>query len=143
MLGRIRLDPATDADNHVGADNFFTEAENGLAQEWNVDGVYLNPPWGKQTPTRLEWWAARCWDYAQEHPDWGLILLTPASVNGKWFHRYLVRGGAKICFPDGRLSYLNLQGKPVAGTNFDSSVAYWGPNRLLFASIFSEIGWVP
>lgn len=42
----IGLDPCTEASNPVGAEHFFTEEDDGLAQPWSGYGLtYVNPPY--------------------------------------------------------------------------------------------------
>lgn len=52
--GTIDLDPATHPSNPTRARFFFTEADDGLAQSWNIDAdpdyfadIFVNPPFGK------------------------------------------------------------------------------------------------
>jgi len=44
--GHIGLDPCTAAHNPTGADVFYTEEDDGLAQDWSGHGlVFVNPPY--------------------------------------------------------------------------------------------------
>jgi phage N-6-adenine-methyltransferase len=56
----------------VPCDNFYTQADDGLAQEWH-GRVWMNPPFSNPTP-----WVQRWLQHAN-----GIALL-PTS-NGKWF----------------------------------------------------------
>lgn len=41
------LDPCADDKNHK-CDKYFTEKENGLAQDWCGESVFCNPPYGRE-----------------------------------------------------------------------------------------------
>lgn len=43
---RFTLDPCATPENAKCA-KFFTEADDGLAQDWSDETVWLNPPYGK------------------------------------------------------------------------------------------------
>ena len=52
-LGGIELDPASSAlaNETVRADRYFTIDQDGLAQDWKAETVWINPPYGHRTGT--------------------------------------------------------------------------------------------
>jgi hypothetical protein len=55
VLGGFDLDPASSdmAQRVVKAAHYFTEATNGLVQEWRARSVWLNPPYGRMLMARF------------------------------------------------------------------------------------------
>ncbi len=135
----IHLDPATAPDNPTGAEVFYTE--QGLEQDWSfARNIFMNPPWSKELRMPVEWWVARMWDVAQDHPDKPMIATIPASVNSKWFHKYCWSAGG-ICFPEGRVAYDPPPGEPKASSpTFDTAIVYWGTRRQRFNEAFRSLG---
>ena len=73
-LGRIDLDPCTEDDNPTAANNFYTVADDGLAQPWEGN-VYCNPPYGKAR----EPWVKRCIEHAAQGEK--VVLLIPSHTD--------------------------------------------------------------
>jgi len=140
VLGQF-LDVATDSDNPTKAATFYTEADDGLSQDWGHASVFCNPPWSKTRPIRM--WAALAWQYAEDIPEGQLIFVSPASVNSLWFHDFLAAAQAH-CFPRGRVKYEMPEGFDQGdGATFDTCVTYFGPHRDTFRRAFREVGWCP
>ncbi len=49
IFGRINLDPCADLRSPVVADRFYYVEDDGLAQPWNADTVFCNPPYSRTT----------------------------------------------------------------------------------------------
>jgi hypothetical protein len=133
VMGSIDLDPASceEANETVRATQYFTEAENGLAQAW-YGNVWLNPPYGRQSG-----------DFAQrllQHYCDGLVrqavLLVNANVTDtKWFAplwNYV------ICFTDHRIDFDNTDDK--SGSTHGSCFVYLGANEADFIREFKQHG---
>jgi len=134
FCGRVALDPCSNANSVVNAVESYSLPDDGLAVDWYGRADYglcfINPPFGaaKITP-----WINKI---LVERGSCEMILLSPASVDTKWF-RPLWKADA-ICFVAGRLTFL---GAPASAT-FPVSLAYWGNRRYRFASVFEALGHV-
>lgn len=100
------LDPAAPAGGvpWVPARRYFTREDDGLTQPWR-GRVWLNPPYGRQTPLWLERLA--------EHGDG--IALVFARSDTAWFQAYAARATA-LCFIAGRLTFVPGDGRAGAST---------------------------
>lgn len=140
----IGLDPFSAHDNPTGAKRFYTEADDGFSAPWDVsDAIFVNPPWSKKLGIPIAWPLALVWAHADQNPDTQLIVVTPASVNARWFHRYCVPAAAKL-FPNKRVVYEPPPGMASFDSpNFDTAVLYFGPRPEVFAACFGHLGWIP
>jgi phage N-6-adenine-methyltransferase len=142
VLGRIYLDPASSAiaQRRVRADNFFTEADDGLAQEWH-GRVWLNPPYSKGLIGRFT--DKLVSEYISGNVT-EAILLVNDSTDTKWFHK-AADGCAVVCFTKGRVSFLTPSGEQVGSPAMGNAFFYFGAEPEKFASEFGEIGlvWTP
>ncbi|HET8689681.1 MAG TPA: DNA N-6-adenine-methyltransferase [Methanosarcina sp.] len=75
---------------------YFTEAENGLAQEWS-GMVWMNPPYGRE----IGKWMRKAYESAQAGAT--VVCLVPARTDTAWWHDYAIRG--EIRFIRGRLKF--------------------------------------
>lgn len=82
------------------ADRAFTKADDGLSQPWE-GRVWLNPPYGAETPRWLE--------RMSEHRHG--IALVMARTDTQWFHRHGATADA-VCFLEGRVKFVNRDGEP-------------------------------
>lgn len=126
---------------------FFDEKANGLAQSWAGETVWMNPPYGRQTPQ----WMAKLRESAMLDRAMGTTLV-PARVGVDWWRSYVrqmdgeagrlrdVRSMQKgydltwyrferlvvgIYFHDERLPFDGLDGAP-----FDSALIFYAhPTR--------------
>ena len=90
------LDPCADACNHK-CEKYYTEFEDGLAQNWSRETVFCNPPYGRQ----IEPWVAKCCAH-----DGTAVLLVPARTDTRWFHEFIYRNSrAEVRFIRGRLRF--------------------------------------
>jgi len=113
LYGPFDLDPCSTDDNAKCA-RHFTEAANGLDQEW-TGRVFMNPPYGKQIPK----WVAKAYRSAQAGAL--VVCLLPARTDTDWWHRYCQRG--EVTFLRGRLKFGD--GKGTAP--FPSAVVVFRP----------------
>lgn len=90
-FGRLAWDLCADETNCVVRNNkgersrqFFSERENGLAQQWsNLGGnLWCNPPFGRIAP-----WAKKASEEAC--PLSPVFLLTPAAVGANWWWEFV------------------------------------------------------
>jgi ParB family chromosome partitioning protein len=136
VMGDIDLDPASSvaANGVIGADQFYTEEDDGLTKEWS-GRVWLNPPYGQPVMTQF------C-DKLVESFDDGFveqaIVLTNNATETKWFHR-LASAASAICFPLGRISFWYPEREsftPLQGQAF----FYFGKSVHTFRKTFQQFG---
>lgn len=84
-----------DLDGAASADNALLPVFSDGAESWSGSRVFCNPPWNK-IPEFVELAAT-----AQL-----AVLLVPARVNAKWFHRALALG-ADVRYFQGKLKFGN------------------------------------
>lgn len=95
------LDGAANAENALTSE-YLTQED--LFQSWNRQRVFCNPPWSK-IPEFIE--KAAFAELA--------VLLVPARVNARWFHRALELG-AEVRFFEGRPQFRIDDGRPGASS---------------------------
>lgn len=112
------LDPCCRPES-AKAVRYFTEADNGLAQDWGTERVFMNPPYGREVYA----WTRK----AREAAARGALVvgLLPASCDLAWWHEDVV-GHAEIRFIRGRVRFLT--GGPYRASGFFASVVVvWRP----------------
>ena len=88
---------------------YFTKAEDGLAQTWN--GVcWMNPPYGRE----IGKWVEKAYNSAKQGAT--VVCLLPARTDTRWWHDYCMNG--EIRFVRGRLKF----GGARNGAPFPSAV---------------------
>lgn len=75
---------------------YFTEAENGLLQEWEGT-VWMNPPYGRE----IGEWIQKAYESAQNGAT--VVCLIPSRTDTAWWHEYCMNG--EIRFVRGRLRF--------------------------------------
>lgn len=92
------LDPAASDDN-AKCEKYYTKDQNGLAQSWQGEVVFCNPPYGRNVgewvkKARDEYLLGAC----------TVAMLLPSRTDTKWFHDYIL-GTAEVRFVRGRLKF--------------------------------------
>ena len=106
------LDPCADLENHK-TEKYFSVEDNGLTQSWDGERVFMNPPYGRQIGE---------WVKKASETDGLVVCLVPARTDTKWWHNYVVGGGAEIYYVPGRLKF----GGSKNSAPFPSAVLiYW------------------
>jgi hypothetical protein len=83
-LGGIVLDPCTESDNPTKADRFYALPADGLAEPWDAETIFCNPPYGKAR----EPWVERCISAGETGAC--VVLLIPAATDTRIFQRALL-----------------------------------------------------
>jgi site-specific DNA-methyltransferase (adenine-specific) len=89
------LDPCADATNYK-CPKYYTQSDNGLAQSWDNETVFCNPPYGRE----IKHWVKK----ASEAVGGVVVMLIPARTCTSYFHDY-VYNKAEIRFIRGRLKF--------------------------------------
>jgi len=82
-------------------DKYYTPIEDGLAQNWEGETVYCNPPYGRQQKL----WIKKCYEEGMK-PNTTVVLLVPSRTDTIAFHSYIYHK-AEIRFVKGRLKFGN------------------------------------
>lgn len=99
----------------IPAKNVYSIKDDGLTKEWH-GSVWLNPPYGKQTPSWLE--------RMSEHRDG--IALVFSRTDCRWFHDYIAKSDAML-FLKGRVKFIDGNGVTGnSGAGSGSLLAAWG-----------------
>lgn len=132
VLGGIDLDPASceAANAVVQAARYFTEEDNGLAQEWK-GRVWLNPPYGRLAGTFVAYLGEQ---FACGNVDAAVVLISSASTSTAWFRPLR---DAALCFTDHRINFSGVKGNTTG-----SIFAYLGSDRAAFRAEFAQFGMV-
>ncbi len=75
----------------------YTQAENGLAQDWSGEHVFLNPPFGRE----IHRWMKKA--YRESLRGALVVCLVPARTDTTWWHAYAAKG--EVQFIKGRLCF--------------------------------------
>jgi len=113
------LDPCATKENAKCA-KFFTQEDDGLAQDWSGERVFCNPPYGRG----LKDWVRK----AHEESKKGalVVMLIPARTDTSYWHDYIVGGGADIRYLRGRLKF----GGSANSAPFPSALIMWWGREL-------------
>lgn len=111
----FELDVCANAEN-AKCKHYFTEEEDGLAQEWT--GVcWMNPPYGRE----IIHWMKKAYESSLEGAT--IVCLVPARTDTKWWHEYAMKG--QIEFIRGRLKF----GDAKNSAPFPSAVVVFYPPK--------------
>lgn len=80
-------------------EDYFTEADNGLARSRSGRTAWCNPPYGKQIAD---------WVKKASEENATTVMLLPSRTDTKWFHDY-VYGKAEVRFIKGRVKFGGMQ----------------------------------
>lgn len=136
VLGTIDLDPASHevAQRRIKATQYYTAADNGLDRDWH-GRVWLNPPYSRGM---IDAFTLKLVAEIENGNVSAAVVLTHNYTDTAWFHG-LLDGAAAVCFPRGRIKFVNAVSdacNPTQGQTF----FYYGPNVDHFAEVFGAFG---
>lgn len=105
------LDPCANEQN-AKCKKFYTIEQDGLAQSWQGEIVFCNPPYGRE----LSKWVEKAYKESRK-PNTIVVMLIPARTDTKYFHQYIYKK-SEIRFIKGRLKF----GNSTNGAPFPSMV---------------------
>lgn len=108
------LDVCANAEN-TKCENYFTEEQNGLEQEW-TGTCFMNPPCGRTIGV----WMSKAYSASKDN-NATVVCLVPARTDTKWWTQYAIHG--EIYFVVGRLKFGN---QPNAAP-FPSAIVVFRP----------------
>lgn len=91
------LDPCATPEN-AKCDLYFTQEEDGLSQNW-LGTVFMNPPYGRE----IGKWVKKAYEESLNGAT--VVCLIPARTDTKYWHEYVIGGGAEVRFIKGRLKF--------------------------------------
>lgn len=115
--GPFTLDPCATLEN-AKCEKFFTIDDNGLAQSWQGETVFMNPPYGRQ----IGKWIEKA--YRESLGEATVVCLIPARTDTAYWHDYVMRAG-EIVLLRGRVRFVG--GKSSAP--FPSAVVAFSGDR--------------
>jgi ParB family chromosome partitioning protein len=132
VMGSIDLDPASCAlaNQTVRATRYYTQEENGLAQEW-YGNVWLNPPFSCVGP-----WVKRAIREYEKGQIEQAVLLIPNDSTTRW---YFLIWDYLISFPEKRILF-HRPGRDIEHPRFSTVFVYLGWNEQAFIDVFSKFG---
>lgn len=120
-------DPATNKDNPLGCNTFYTEEKDGLMHDW-PGNVFINPPFGwgyyKDQWTYITGlWIKEAWyrcfsDMYRKSNTKMITMIIPAAVSTKVYHKYI-------------WSYENARARPGVRVNFYPKRIKFGGSKMV------------
>lgn len=135
VMGEITLDPASSAiaNRVVGATYFYTNEDDGLAQDW-TGCVWLNPPYSQP---EIGQFADKVHQELRAVEQ--ICILVNNATETAWFQR-LLEVADSVCFLSSRVKFLDTNLKPTGAPLQGQAVLYAGPNTDAFCAEFSRLG---
>ncbi|MHC1767932.1 MAG: DNA N-6-adenine-methyltransferase [Verrucomicrobiia bacterium] len=136
-MGSIDLDPAScpKANKTVKAARIYTKDDDGLTQPW-AGNVWMNPPYSQSLIAQFS-------NKISEEFDAGRILQACVLVNNAtetaWFQR-MMRSASAVCFPRGRIHFIDPSGTPAGAPLQGQAVSYFGEPTKRFERVFGPLG---
>lgn len=94
------LDPCATREN-AKCPRFFNREDDGLAQDWGDEVVFMNPPYG----AAIGRWMRKAYESARAGAT--VVCLVPARTDTAWWHLYAMKGEVRLL--RGRLKFGNAQ----------------------------------
>lgn len=137
VMGSIDTDPASSefANRLVGATEYFDARRDGREQRWSGN-VWMNPPYGQ--PLCADFCEAVVQKYGMGEIAQACVLVNNGTETA-WF-QHMLHAATAVCFPKGRISFLDSAGKASLQPLQGQAVFYFGPNSDAFASTFGQFG---
>jgi hypothetical protein len=139
IMGGIDLDPCSNAhgaEANVPALTHYTKRDNGLEWVW-YGRVYMNPPYGKKGPDRIQPWAEKIDAEVEAGRVTKALSLVPARPGSEWWG-IITRRASAILLIDGRLQFKGAPG----GAPFPSALIAHGISAHRLARYTGHLGQV-
>ena len=110
------LDPCSDGIN-AKCQKYFTIEDDGLAQDWFNDTVFMNPPYGREIPK----WIQKA--YEESRKGASVVCLLPSRTDTRDWHEYIMKAD-EVRFIKGRIKF----GGSSQSAPFPSCIVVFKPN---------------
>lgn len=139
VLGSVDLDPASSetANRTVRASTFYNAQDDGLQQFWRGK-VWMNPPYSGDLVGRFVGKLLAHYR-AGDVPE--AIVLVNNATETEWFQR-LAAAASALCFPKGRVRFLDVQERPIGVPLQGQAFLYLGEHPECFSIVFADFGFV-
>ena len=139
VMGNIDCDPASSAIANciVDAEKFYTAEDDSLTQKWS-GRVWMNPPYAQ--PACGQFAKAITEKFTSGEVQQACVLVNNATETA-WFQEML-RVAAAVCFPAGRVKFLDPEGNNTGATLHGQAVIYLGRASEKFKKAFQPLGFV-
>ncbi len=108
------LDPCS-TDVNAKCDKHFTLVDDGLAQTWKDETVFMNPPYGRD----IGRWMEKAYREASEGAT--VVCLVPARTDTAWWHDWAMNGEIRLF--RGRITFEGA----TTGAPFPSALVVFRP----------------
>jgi site-specific DNA-methyltransferase (adenine-specific) len=82
------VDACATADN-AKLERYWTEKDNGMAQDWSDEIVWMNPPYN-----RAEEWMRKAWQESRRGAT--VVCLVYARTDSAWWHKYAMKAEIRL-----------------------------------------------
>lgn len=136
-MGSIDTDPASceKAQENVDARVFYSIEDDGLSQDW-IGSVWLNPPYSKELCGRF---IEKLREEVLKKNCLQACVLVNNATETQW-GQVLLGISSGVCFPSGRIQFIDKNGKKANSPLQGQMICYIGPNNWSFAEAFQRIG---
>jgi hypothetical protein len=135
--GQIYLDPCSDSGCNIPATMRYFKWNDGLASHniWQKT-VFINPPFSDPFP-----WVGRCcFEIARGNVSAAIMLLKAGTISNVKTGELINNYASAVCHWRGRINFLNDEGNPIKGSDFDCVLIYFGARLDLFRQSFGGRG---
>lgn len=135
-MGSIDCDPASNAraQKVIRAGVYYTKKDDGLEHEWHGN-IWLNSPYSM--PLIQLFTTAMLEEYLAKRAKQAVVLVNNATET-KWFQSLIKRFPA--CIPEGRIGFLDRNGKEVDNNRSGQVLFYIGPRVKRFIQCYADVG---
>jgi len=139
VMGGIDTDPAScaQANATVKADKYYDSKADGLTKKWH-GRVFMNPPYAQ--PLIANFAKAVAAKFLNKEITEAIVLVNNATET-EWFNE-MIQHASAVCFPTGRIRFVNKEGKPGGAPLQGQAVIYFGTQIQKFISEFKSFGWI-
>lgn len=98
---------------------FFSEKDDGLAQDWSGERCFLNPPYGDG----IERWLKKAFTETRWRCPL-VVALIPARTDTRWWHVWVAGAADEVRYWKGRIRFLRREGEAWSAP-FPSALAIY------------------